>query len=434
MSEPESKKPTRHCARFKTALETAQHETDSRYVFPLSEIRSRATSVLPLMRAALEEHGVVVVSVAFTEAAFAEARAAVREAYRQDVEPQLDASKRPAPGADILEIAKHKEHWPTGVIGNKSFGYLIAQPQSASDTPRVSLRGMNVAVQPCSAYKANLTLLEHETSQLTLATLLAVTGNQNGMISQDSVKVHREALTKPHVDIYGSAEARIHRVQAMAIGPGEGTVRLCFARFTHRSDVQKRVCDLINQDDFYFHTGFRAIPARHRDAVIGALTDAGVFHVGSPGELVIWRSGVIHSEMKQSAGSLLFRADSSTTVERYIVGTHQPCELSQENLLAIGALADQGFLFACYHNLNKANAAGANSVHLKTTQYKRYRVPPPCEKERLQAAARFISNYERLQNWRCSQSARHLHCVGVTQPAERIFTDPVALRIFKQDQ
>lgn len=42
-------------------------------------------------------------------------------------------------------------------------------------------------------------------------------------------------------DIYGTSESRINRFQAMAIGPGEGTVPLCFARFTPRPEIQQLV-------------------------------------------------------------------------------------------------------------------------------------------------------------------------------------------------
>lgn len=429
MSASPMKKRTSHSNRLKDALEEKRLRSGD-CTFSLALIRAGVTTPDHL-RDALDLHGVVVIRDAFTPEAFAEARAALREAYRVDVEPQLKAEDRPAADADVLEIAKHKKHWPAGIIGNKSFGYLFAQPEASADTPRVRIGDANIAVQPCSAYKANLKLLEHESSQLTLATLLTVTNNKNGMVSQDSSKFHRETLTKPHVDIYGTEETRIQRVQAMAIGPGEGTVRLCFARFTHLPEIQKLIEDAIEKDKFYQGTGFLGIPDDHREALLATLKEAGVLHAGAPGELIIWRSGVIHVEMqKTERDGLVYRADNSTTVERYIVGTHQPYNLSQVQLLKIGCLADQGFLFGSYNKLNKDNAAGANSVHLKTTQFKHNRVRSQDEKDRLEAAERLIHNGRERQQWLEAQNPRKLHCLGITQPADQLFTDPVAKQIF----
>jgi hypothetical protein len=384
------------------------------------------------LRAILDGQGIVVITNAFTPEAYAAARVALTEAYRVDVVHQLDADKRPAANLDVLEVAKNKDYWKSGIIGNKSFGFLYAQPEAKAEAPKVTFTGgLQVAVAPCSAYKANLVLLDHPSSQVALATLLTVTGNKNGMVSQDSVKMHREDLTKPHVDIYGTNESRISRVQAMAIGPGEGDVRLCFARFSHLEDIQKLVSDAVVNPKFYKRTGFIAIPEKHRETMIQTLIKSGALHVGAPGQLIIWKSGVIHLELKQKEGGLISKKkDTSTTSERYVLGTHQPYNLSRQQLLEIGWVADNGFLFHSYNSLNKGNAAGDNSVHLKTTQYKRNRTRSQDEKDRLALAVQGLPN---VAVWEAEHPARKLHSMGITQAPEALFTNEVALRIFNDN-
>lgn len=430
------KKHASHINKLKAGLEEKRLASGS-HLFTIDALRDGSVSASQL-RAVLEEQGVVVIKGAFTQEAFAVARQALREAYRSDVEPQLKPQDRPAAATDILELVKVKKHWAgtKNIIGNKTFGYLLAQPESKEDAPRITFDGgLKVAVQPCSAYKANLALLEHDSSQLTLAALLSITGNKTGMVSQDSAKICRGDLTKPHVDIYGTAETRINRVQAMAIGPGEGNVRLCFARFTHLPKIQQLVCDSIENVDFYKRTGFLAIPTEHRKSFLHTLKEADVLHAGAPGELIIWKTGVVHVEMQrdQRSGELLYKNDNKTTTERYIVGTHQPYNLTPRQLLEIGCIADKGFLFHCYNSLNKGNAAGDNSVHLKTTQWKQPRVRPQSEKDRLQAAIEVVGDSVQLQTWMEQQSARKLHCLGVSQSAADLFTDEAALRVFNSE-
>ena len=62
--------------------------------------------------------------------------------------------------------------------------------------------------------------------------LLVVTGNRNGMVSHDSVKVHKDTLTKPHVDIYDESESTLERVQAMTFGAREVMFGCVFDRLS----------------------------------------------------------------------------------------------------------------------------------------------------------------------------------------------------------
>lgn len=170
------------------------------YKFSLDQVRSVGVNTL---KRAFEENGVLCITDAFTHEAFNEAQSLVKQAFMTDVFPQLSIPLSEVENRTIFDIAARKELWKTGIVGNKGFGYLFAQPEAKEDVFRKNIDGQNIAFQMGSAYKANLALIAHETSQLTLATLLSVTGNKFGMISQDSAKVHRETLTEPHIDKYG---------------------------------------------------------------------------------------------------------------------------------------------------------------------------------------------------------------------------------------
>lgn len=232
------------------------------------------------------------------------------------------------------------------------------------------------------------------------------------------------------VSRYGKEELELNRSQAMAIGPNEGSVRLCFARFSHCPDVQSAICDVIDDEKFYDGTGFLAF--KEQDQLMDILMQSRVFHVGAPGELIIWKSGVIHVEMvyqPKSTPNLAYKKSvTNSTVERYIVGTHQPIGFNQSQLTKIGLMADQGFIFHAYNNLNKGNLAGKNSVHLKKTQWKPVRQVPQSEKDRQNSVD--ISD-ESIQHFLAQQHPRILHCMGINQ--KNVFSDEVAIQVFNSE-
>jgi hypothetical protein len=140
--------------------------------------------------------------------------------------------------------------------------------------------------------------------------------------------------------------------------------------------------------DIYGSSGYQALPVDKAGAVIECFRQAGCIQYGSPRDLILWEPAVIHLEMKLLAdGSLMQENDKRTTTERYIVGTHVPVGFSQQELVEIGCIADQGFVFHSYNNANRGNAADTNSVHKKTTQWKVLRTVPHVEKQRGAALA-----------------------------------------------
>jgi hypothetical protein len=364
------------------------------------------------------EQGLVVVHKAFTNDAFATANRTAKQAWEADVKPQIPAAEvvQHDPQWTLHEITSRGDaYWPTTVIGNKNFGYLIAGAEAPEDRHRVTLpsSGTEITFALGGAFRANLALLCHESSAAMLDFIFRVSGRpHDSIISQDYCKIFRGDLTVPHVDIYERAEESIHRMQAIAFGPAEGRVRLCYLRFSQRPEVRALIVEMIGGKNIYGTRGFQALPkdARGRQrtlAVIEAFRDAGCVQYGAPRDLVMWEPGVIHfearvDELDPSGFLLKFANDKRTTTERYIVGTHVPIGFSQRELLEIGCIADAGFVFHSYDNANAGNAADANSVHKKTTQWKVRRAVPQVEKAR--AAALKTLDFDAIANtWSAAQ-------------------------------
>jgi len=336
-----------------------------------------------------QQQGIVIIHQAFTDEALASARAAAKAAWIRDVQPQIDVADRPPADADLFAITNNEKLWPTTIIGNKTFGYLFAGPEAKADQHKHTLSsGKQIVFAMCAAFQANLALLCHASSTLILDLIFKVSGHENdSVISQDSCKLHRGVLTPAHVDIYEKKEQVIHRMQAMAFGAGEGNVRLCFLRFSNRPEVRALITKMIRKDIFG-STGYQPLPSKTGadEFIFSCFRDADCVQYGGPRDLVMWEPGVIHLEALLGAdGRVVIRNDKSTTTERYIVGTHVPTQLTQRDLLEIGCIADQGFIFHPYNNANAGNAADLNSVHKKKTQWKAARFVMQDEADRFAA-------------------------------------------------
>ena len=399
-------------------------------VVPLVSVRDGAISVQTL-RGLKREQGCVFISGAFSPTALGAARAEALESWRRDVAPQLAGRISDVPD-DVLSLTKRKEYWPTGVIGNAGFGYLIAHPESSSEMPSVSLSsGTKVTVAMGSAYKANITLVSHPDSQLTMAILFAVSENPKGMISQDFCKIQRGELTKAHVDIYEKNEEEINRTQAIGFGMGEGTVRLCYLRFSQRPEIQVLITRVIGANIFGTR-GFQAVPKGKQQILLKSFMDAECIQYGNPRDLAMWEPGVIHVEMQLAAnGQLQFKADKKTTTERYLVGTHTPVGFTLRERTEVAFVAERGFVFHPYNNANRGTAAGINSVHRKKTQWKKPRVRSADEKARLELVQKALADGAG-DECIAAMPSRKRHCMGIPQPEEELFDDKAARRVHKE--
>jgi hypothetical protein len=75
-----------------------------------------------------------------------------------------------------------------------------------------------------------------------------------------------------------------------------------------------------------------------------------------------------------------------------------PTGFTQQELVEIGCIAEQGFVFHPYDNANRGTPADINSVHKKNTQWEVCRKVPQIEKDR--AAALASLNFEEISsNW-----------------------------------
>jgi hypothetical protein len=339
------------------------------------------------VKSAKEQQGLAIVQNAFTEEALLGARAAALAAWEQDVKPQIPAGDYPPQGATLFEITRNKKLWPTTTIGNQGFGYLIAGGEAKDERHVVTLSsGKKIVFAMGSAYQANLALLCHPTSADALQLLFEVSGYPDkSIISHDYCKIHRGDLTPAHVDIYQRNEETTHRMQAIAFGLGEGRVRLCYFRFSHRPEVKLLICQMIGKV-IYGERGYQALPPEKVATILDCFIEADCVQFGSPRDLIMWEPGVIHLEMQLAADGKLRRAnDTRTTTERYVVGTHVPVGFSPRDLLEIGCIADRGFVFHPYDNANAGNAADRNSMHKKRTQWKARRPVTEVEKKRATA-------------------------------------------------
>ncbi len=337
------------------------------------------------LQARLDDQGVLILREAISEESLRAARDSLRKAYLQDVYPQLGGLDN-CPSRDTPLGVLVKDHWPSGIVGNKGFGFLFAQPESVDEVPYAELGdGLRLAMGMCSTYRVNIELMSHPSNQEALDLLFAVTGNEGGMITQDSVKMHRGDLTTFHMDKYADPKGH-NRVQAMAIGLAEGDIRLYFGLGTHRRHIQEAMGLKVDR------RGFVALPkGEPQKAVIRALADANLLVCGGPRDLVIWRSGVLHGELNRD---LIQRNNRRTTTERYVVGTHTPKGFTRYQLMKLAHLAEAGFIMHPYGKLNQTNVGGANTFCSKTTQYKRKRKRTLHEKIRFDVAVATVTHLE----------------------------------------
>ena len=111
----------------------ALKKESARNMIQLSSIRDGSNTVSTL-RDLKRAQGLVIVREAFTQAALSAATLAARTAWWTDVAPQLKPEDLPAQDTPISALP-----WPTGIIGNASFGYLFAQPEAVATMPSITL-------------------------------------------------------------------------------------------------------------------------------------------------------------------------------------------------------------------------------------------------------------------------------------------------------
>ncbi|KNC83977.1 hypothetical protein SARC_03797 [Sphaeroforma arctica JP610] len=219
--------------------------------------------------------------------------------------------------------------------------------------------------------------MDHPDSELATAILFQVTKNVSDMMSQNSFKTFRGAMTVPHVDDYTTSES-FNRVQAMVIGYRKGNVRLVFGRATHQPDISAMYRDKST-------AGFTSLS--NPDAIVDELEAVDAIVIPEPGDIVCWAAGVVHFEMSinpAAKGKGKFKYTRGHVQERYVVGTHNPSgSLTQTQLKTLSGMAESGFILHPYVGpKSQFGPANANTFHRKTTQFCRRRVQPRCEKKR----------------------------------------------------
>ncbi|KNC80368.1 hypothetical protein SARC_07268 [Sphaeroforma arctica JP610] len=267
-------------------------------------------------RTILHRDGVLIIENACSPESFEQARLALRDAYDIEVLPYLKEGVQDwAKGRSIFELAANKNAWPTGVIGNKSFGFMYMQPEKKADSLVAKVGGHDVIFQTLCSDKANRILINHESNTNAKRQLLALSDeDENTTIAIDSCKVYRGDLSIPHYDLY---DDELKRMQAMVIGPNEGNVRLCFLKGSHTktNKNKKGFVKIDNPKEEFKHSA-----------------NKGKVMVPPLNSLVVWLPGVIHGEVMvknnpiKSESDYEFRNNSKAGVERYITPKPKPSE------------------------------------------------------------------------------------------------------------
>lgn len=120
---------------------------------------------------------------------------------------------------------------------------------------------------------------------------------------------------------------------------------------------------------------------------------------------------------------------SSTTVERYVIGTHRTHQLSHEALSKLALMASRGFVLHPYNDANRGTEFERHTLHAKKTQGKA-RARTADERRRFDEAATEAAQPVSLAAFEHSLLPRVAHAYGLSQRAEVMFDDPVAQRLF----
>lgn len=397
----------------------------NRCVYDLSEIQKGPVS-LEHLRRSFDTNGALFIQNAFTPEAYQAAQLEMKNAYSFDVEPLLDRDQLPPSNLKVHEFSGIDKHWPTGILGNKNVGYLLLHPEDSKDkTVFTASTGEKSSVCLMGGYKANLALMTHPTSQLTMALIFRLGDNPNGHLSVDSGKVRRGDLTTPHYDYYPDGD--INRQQALAMGPNEGRVRLVYGLYSNDPEVQAEIRRITKDENLFTKVGFRTLPKEFQKPIMETFGRAGCLASAGPSELVIFHQKVLHAEMLLTKdGKYIFKNDKNTTTERYVVGTHQPKGFTEKGWTETMYLARNGICFHPYDRTFVKQPSGQNTVCRKSTMFKRPRKKSPHEIEKLARFCREALEEERIAKWKQEENPRILHCLGISQPIDKLFSDPLA--------
>ena len=356
------------------------------------------------LKSKLKENGLLVINNAFTYSAFVAACNEAKAAFFTDIAPQL-LDPKPTPDMNLFDITKSKDYWKAGIVGNKDLGYLFSQPESSKDMHSLKLSsGKTAKFAMGSGYKANIALLTNPDSETACDLLFSITGNT--MVSQDSCKIHRGVdLTKMHVDIYSDVEKTINRHQAMAIGPNEGHIKMCFLRFSNNTEVQDLITSIVGIDIFDKSQGFKGGISEGDEVLIyECFRQAQCIQFADECSMVLWLPEVIHLEKSTDP-----QKPNTCKTERYIIGTQNTPNITDSDIIQIGYAADNGFFLHPYIKNN-----GFDSVHLKSTRFLRMRTQSEDEKNRFSAVKNAIlSETDMIDDWLASTPKNKLRCYGI---------------------
>lgn len=354
----------------------------------LSQLDSEITTVEHVKQAKkiLEEHGFIIIRNSISIESLKEAKinigSSINDMWHEFLSDKPDIRKRLNKGD--LDCFQQYRNSSSGQ-GNASFGYYYKQFLPTEDYPKMMVEGEEISFDHNSVYgNVNLPLLMHSDNIHSLAIMLSLT-HVHGAISWDSVKystnprpkpktMTKQTITPMHIDHYGN---ELERYQA--IDNDDQQIKLFFVPGSHSKEVHKLLEEISGKNIFESH-GYKQIKG-----ISNELNDILWRYAIAPPPRgrIIWKSGTIHFEgvaknKPEPSGNPFegcYRCQGIQEVPnarrfRFVIGPHQPLNLSQKSMKRLAIAAERGLCPAVYSGINGNTQVGKNIVNRKTTQYK----------------------------------------------------------------
>lgn len=295
----------------------------------------------------------------------------------------------PTTNMGTLMLKSFAKWWsPKYGFGNSNFRFLFFQAENEPISFKIGDNDIFFSRNPI--HRWNLRLLASEPKLWEI--LKSFHPPNKAMISWDSTKVrinHKDAtkpqLTQRHRDVYNYEGKAIDRKQAMLIQQEEGAISLGWVIFSHLPKIQKLISKYLDKTPDKFSIV--------EDPDLNKILDK--YWRSTEGGFVIWEQQTIHYEGQPTELSNYFAKlksfsqpkDTNYLISiRAVVGSHQPFNLSDEELEKLAFLSEKGLCPAIYDNPNKNTNISVNTVNKKSTRWKQKRDQGAVELEELKLA------------------------------------------------
>ena len=328
-----------------------------------------------MVRKILDESGVVVIKNVLRDQAVKDR---LSEEALKAFEDTVDVDSLNGTLVERFEMMRKMFAKSTGVLGSVKFGYLFRQPTDKYEKFKATLEdGEEIYFEKNAGFGVNR-LAFHFIPELEYF-LRAVQGDYFGsVLTQDSIKLFRGALTPLHFD---TAPESFGRIQATVLGQFEGATRLCYITGSHHPEFHKEVASILDglgMPPKRSNTTYCKIEPFFANYLQRKMELQGRVVYGEPGDLVIWKPGTFHYEAVVGAETSM---PLPWAQERYQVGMHTPVGLEVNDVRFLDFMGVHGFIMDPYYQNRKSSRVIMNAFHMKKTMYSMRRTRSKGEKE-----------------------------------------------------